>query len=246
MSEDNKRVVLIAAPPSMGKSHSLFKFANDPSVAYLNTDLKDLPFKVPKGGMKVLNIAHAKTALEAVKDLEANYPEVTTGVLDTVTFLMNRYEAEFVTGDTRPFGAAWQEYAAFYNDFMLAIKTSLKSWIILAHTNTVFKEAEVAYETTVPVRGAVGRIGVEADYNIILTANKKTLEKLEPFMEGNSLLTISAREKRLGFKYVFQTDLTSDTLDLKIRSPMGLWKDEELFIDNNISLVVQRLAEYYQ
>jgi hypothetical protein len=33
---DNPRVIMIAAPPSSGKTHSLYKLASDPGVAYLN------------------------------------------------------------------------------------------------------------------------------------------------------------------------------------------------------------------
>lgn len=245
MTNDNKRVVLIAAPPSMGKTHSLYKMAGDPGVAYLNTDMKDLPFRVPKDGMKILQINESKVAPDAIDDLEQNYSEVHTVILDTITFLMNQYETQHVIGDDRAYGAAWQEYAAFYNSIMHSIKRSSKSYIVLAHTATTYNEAELANETTVPVKGAVGKIGVEADYNIIISARKVSLNNLKPYFENNKLLSVNAKEKRLDFKYVFQTDLTKDTISEKIRSPMGLWSDNELYIDNDISLIVQRLQEYY-
>ena len=247
MSDNNQRVILIAAPPSMGKTHSLFKLADDPGVAYLNTDLKDLPFLIPKkNGMKTLKIKEPQVAIDAINSLEESNPEVHTIILDTITFLMNQYETQNVVGDERAFGAAWQEYASFYHELMHSVKTSEKNFIILAHTSTEYNEGELALETKVPIKGSVGKVGVEADYNIILTAKKITIKNLEPFTEDNNLLTFNAREERLGFKYVFQTDLTADTLDLKIRSPMGLWKEEELFIDNDISLLIQRLSEYYK
>lgn len=245
MSEDNKRVVLIAAPPSMGKTHSLHRMADDPGVAYLNTDMKDLPFRVPKKGMKVLKIDDAKNALDAIDDLAENYPDVHTVILDTITHLMNQYENQYVAGDTRAFGAAWQEYASFYNTIMHKVKSGDKNYLILAHTFTTYNEQELANETSVPIKGAVGKVGVESDYNIIIGARKLTLKALEPFMENNTLLTINPKEERLGFKFVFQTDLTKETLSEKIRSPMGLWSEDELYINNDISLITERLREYY-
>jgi len=243
---DNPRVMLIAAPASTGKTHSLYKMANDPGVAYLNTDMKDLPFKVPSGGMKCLQINDAKIAPQAMADLEENYSDVHTVILDTVTFLMNQYESQYVTGDTRGFGAAWTEYAQFYNTFMHHIKSSKKNYIVLAHTNTEYREDEEAMETKVPIKGSVGKIGAEADYNIVLSARKVTTATLHPYLvPENKLLSLTDREERLGFKYVFQTDLTKETLSEKIRSPMGLWSDEELYINNDINLLTERLQQYY-
>ena len=244
MTDDNPRVVLIAAPPSMGKTHSLYKMADDSGVAYLNTDLKDLPFRVPKSGMKVLKIDDAMIAPDAIQDLEENYPEVHTVILDTVTFLMNQYENQYVlnAADTRK---AWQSYGQFYGSLMHNIKCSTKNFIVLAHTFTEYNESEMANETRVPIKGAVGKVGAEADYNIVLSARKVTVKQLEPYLENNKLLTLSPKEERIGVKYVFQTDLTKETLSEKIRSPMGLWTDDELYINNDISLITQRLSEYY-
>ena len=247
MTDDNKRVVLIAAPPSMGKTHSLHKMADDSGVAYLNTDLKDLPFRVPKKGMRVLQIKEPNVAINAIEDLEESYPEVHTVILDTVTFLMDMYETQFVVGDTRAYGAAWQEYAAFYKNFIYKVKCSEKNYILLAHTFTDFKEEgkEITMETKVPLKGAVGRTGIEADFNIIVSCKKIKISTLEKEKIESDFLNISKREERLGFKYVFQTELTKDTLSEKIRSPMGLWEENELYIDNDISHITQRLADYY-
>jgi hypothetical protein len=244
MTDDNKRVVLIAAPPSMGKTHSLYKMADDPGVAYLNTDLKDLPFRVPKKGMKVLKVEEPQTAIDAIDDLEDGYPEVHTVILDTITFLMDQYENQIVldSSDTRK---AWQGYAQFYKNLMHKIKCSSKNYIILAHTFTEYKEEELTMETRVPIKGSVGKTGIEADFNIVLSCKKVTLKALEKEGVESDFLTISKKEERLGFKYVFQTELTKKTLSEKIRSPMGLWEDGELYIDNDISHITQRLSEYY-
>jgi len=243
---DNKRIVLIAGGPSMGKTHSLHQMANDPGVAYLNTDLKDLPFRIPTDGtgMKHCNVDDAMIAPDAVAKLEADMPEIHTVVVDTITFLMNQYRNQYVLNapDTR---AAWQQYAMYYHNLMHQIKSGTKNYIILAHTTTAYNETELVNETTVPIQGSVGKVGVEADYNIIITPRKITLTALQPYLDGNDLLTVTDREQKLGFKYVFQTGLTAETLGEKIRSPMDLWAENELYINNDIQLITNRLAEYY-
>ena len=62
---------------------------------------------------------------------------------------------------------------------------------------------------------------------------------------SSELLTITPEEESLGYKYVFQTKLTKDTVNERLRGPMGLWSNQETFIDNNMQLVLNRLHEYY-
>ena len=61
----------------------------------------------------------------------------------------------------------------------------------------------------------------------------------------NDLLVITEEEEELGFKHVFQTRLTKDSVGERIRSPMGMFSKEETYIDNNAQLLIQRLNEYY-
>ena len=69
------------------------------------------------------------------------------------------------------------------------------------------------------------------------------LKDLEAY--PNDLLKVTLREESLGFKYVFQTQITKDTVQERMRSPMGLFTDAETFIDNDAALVLKRLNEYY-
>ena len=62
---------------------------------------------------------------------------------------------------------------------------------------------------------------------------------------GSDLLTITPEEEALGFKYVFQTKITKETVNERLRGPLGLFDTKETFIDNNIQLVLNRLKEYY-
>lgn len=58
-------------------------------------------------------------------------------------------------------------------------------------------------------------------------------------------MTITPEEEALGFKYVFQTKLTKDTVNERLRGPLGLLDMKETFIDNNAQNVINRLKEYY-
>jgi hypothetical protein len=59
------------------------------------------------------------------------------------------------------------------------------------------------------------------------------------------LLVITEEEEALGYKHVFQTRLTKETKDERLRGPMGMWSVKETYIDNNMQLVLNRLHEYY-
>lgn len=62
----------------------------------------------------------------------------------------------------------------------------------------------------------------------------------------SDLLTVTPEEEALGFKYVFQTKLTKETVNERLRGPMGLFTTKETFMDNNMQLVLDRLQSYYQ
>lgn len=69
------------------------------------------------------------------------------------------------------------------------------------------------------------------------------IKKLEGF--ENDLLHITDEEMEDGFKYVFCTRVTKETVGEKMRSAMGLWDRKELYIDNCLNQVFDRLKQYY-
>ncbi|MCP3674986.1 MAG: hypothetical protein GY829_11030 [Gammaproteobacteria bacterium] len=210
---------------------------DDKSIVYLNTDLKDLPFKA---SFEQLKISDPMMIHQAIAEIET-FDEIHTVVLDTITFLMDQYETQYVNTATNTM-KAWGDYAQFYKKFMHTIKASNKNYIIFAHTKDVYNESELVMEVKVPVKGSVGHVGVEADFSTIISSKKVALTKLT---ETNKLLTITPKEEELGFKYVFQTFIDKDSVNDKMRSAMGLWADNEKYIDNNINFVTKRLEEYY-
>ena len=72
-----------------------------------------------------------------------------------------------------------------------------------------------------------------------------SLEKLDDSTAKSKLLTVSPEEKALGFKYVFQTRITKDTIHERMRSPMDMWDTKETYIDNNLQNVINKLRDYY-
>jgi len=81
------------------------------------------------------------------------------------------------------------------------------------------------------------------DFSVVVSTKKMKLKDLEKFQ--NDLLHITEDDEDVGFKYVFQTRLTKDTVNERIRSPEGMWARNETYIDNDVALVLQRIREHY-
>ncbi len=234
---ENNHIALIMGPPASGKSASLVNLRDPAGVVYFNTDLKPLPFNSKFQEIKVTDPVDILGALDEIEAMD----NVHTVILDTLTFLMDMYESQYVVGSANTM-KAWGDYAQFYKSFIHKIKSSAKTYIVLAHEKKVMNETEMIVETKVPVKGAVGALGVEADFTTILSTKKILLKKLK---DKNGLLAITPREERVGIKHLFQTYVDKDTVNEKMRSAMALWADDEKFIDNDIQNVIDRLETYY-
>jgi len=234
----NKHIVLIMGQPNSGKSTSLMNMKNQDQMVYLNTDLKALPFA--DKFMKNIEVADAADIIDFIDQIEAG--DCDGAVLDTITFLMSMYERQHVTGAVDGL-RAWGEYGNFYRNFIHAIKSGSKDYAILAHEEVVHNEQTMQLESRVPIKGAVGKIGVEADFTTILSTKQMPLNKLAGI--ENNLLNITDEEKEDGFKYVFCTRVTKDSVGQKMRAAVGLWNRNELYIDNDLEQVFTRLREYY-
>ena len=238
----NKNIVLVMGRPNTGKSASLMNLPDQEKWAYLNADLKELPFK-SKFAVNI-EIADAYDVLDYITEIEAE-PSVEGGVLDTITFLMKMFERQYVAphSGTKKGQSAWGDYANFYGEFVHRIKSGTKNYAIMSHASTELNEGSAQYETSVPVKGAVGRTGVEADFTTILSSKQMPIKKLEGF--ENDLLHITDNEREDGFKFIFETRISKDTVGEKMRSAMGLWDRKELYIDNDLNQVFARLKAYY-
>jgi len=234
----NKNIVLISGKPNSGKSSSL-RNMDVSKMVYLNTDLKAVPFKATFAAQA--EIADAKDVLAYIKQIEEN-DNITGAVLDTLTFLMSMYERQYVS-NAKDGQKAWGSYGIFYKEVIHAIKSGTKDYVILAHEDTLYNEENLTMETKIPVKGAVGKIGVEADFTTIVSAKQVPLKKLQG--HENPLLNITEEEKEDGIKYVFVTRITKDYAGEKMRAPINFWSRDELYIDNDVNHIYDRLKTYY-
>lgn len=225
--------------PSSGKSTSLMNLKNQEAKVYLNTDMKELPFQ--DNFAKNIMVSDPTDILPFIHEIEAQ-ASIDGVILDTMTFLMDMYEQQYVKTATNT-QQAWGNYAGFYKSFIHAIKSGTKNYAIMAHEMDVLNESEMCMESKVPVKGSVGKTGCEADFTTILSAKKVKLKDLEGW--ENDLLNITEDEKEDGFKYVFQTRIDKDSIGGKMRSAIGLWSRKEKYIDNDIEQVFNRLNQYY-
>ena len=236
----DNRVVLVMGKPSTGKTSSLRNLKNPEGVFYLNFDGKGLPFKNKFTVKKIEDVADTLDYLDAVKD----EPKIHTIIIDTLTFMMDQYETQYVVYSSNTM-QGWSNYQQFYKQVLHKCKVSGKNVIVLAHSDTVMNEQEMVLETKVPIKGAIARRGAEADFEIILSSKTIPIKKLE-YLGKTDLLQPEPLDGVQGFKYVFQTMIDKDTVNEKMRSPMGFWKyPEEKFINNDLQLVIDKLNEYF-
>ncbi len=138
----------------------------------------------------------------------------------------------------------WGDFAQYFKTLMQQhVAKSTKNVIFIAHTSDTMNESEMIMETKVPVKGSLKNNGIESYFTIVLASKKVTLKTLKDYK--SDLLTITPEEEALGYKYVFQTKLTKETVNERLRGPLGLWDTKETYIDNNVQLVMNRLHEYY-
>jgi len=72
--------------------------------------------------------------------------------------------------------------------------------------------------------------------------------KVKDILKGvgtpSALLNITPKEEAKGYKHVFLTDSDKSTIGGRIRTPLGMFSDDELYIDNNALHVLKRLSDY--
>ena len=73
---------------------------------------------------------------------------------------------------------------------------------------------------------------------------KMPLKDLKKF--PNDMLDVTEMDEEVGYKHVFQTRTTKQTVGDRIRSPMGLFEQEQLYVDNDIAPVIKRMIQYYE
>ncbi len=240
MSETNDHLVLLCGKSATGKSASLMGLENPEGVLYLNCEAgKKLPFRAKFIQKTVTDPLQINEAF----DWAETQPQIHTIVVDSLTYLLDMYESVYVLNSSNGM-QAWGQFSQYYKTLMQQfVARSTKQIIFTAHTSDTLNESEMLMETKVPVKGSLKNNGIESYFTVVIASKKVALKNLKDY--GSAMLTITPEEEALGFKYVFQTKITKETVNERLRGPLGLFETKETFIDNNIQLVLSRLKEYY-
>lgn len=238
----NDHCLMIVGKSTTGKSASLAHFNKPEGVMYLNCEAgKRLPFRQAFGCHLV--ISDPLQIFEAFQEAE-NMPEIHTIVIDSLTYLLDMYESMYVLESTNTM-QAWGDFAQYFKKVMQQhVATSTKTVIFTAHTKDTINESEMVLETKVPVKGSLKNNGIESYFTVVIATKRVKLKALEGY--ESPYLTITDEEKDLGFKYVYQTRPTKETVNESLRGPVGMFSVKETFIDNNAQFVIDRLNEYYK
>lgn len=236
----NDQLVLVCGYSGMGKSASLRNIRNQEKWLYLNTEAgKRLPFK---NKFQVFKITDPMEVMEAF-DYGTDNPDVEGVICDSLNFLMDMYESQYVLTSSNTM-KAWGDYNQFLKELMQQkVAKFNKPTIFTAHVKDDLDEASMQIKTSVPVKGALKGAGIEAFFSTVVSAKRVPLKELA---KVNSLLDITEDEQDVGFKHVFQTRINKNSLGERIRAPMGMFSRDETFIDNDVQKLLDRLVEFYK
>lgn len=238
--------VLFCGESGHGKSASLMGLADREDVLYLNCEAgKPLPFK---NKFTNITITDPEDMIDYVEELAEKGDESPFRIViaDTISFMMDMYERVHVTNSANT-QTAWGNYGQFFPRLMDATaKAENVFFIFLGHLDSYLDEDEGMMKYRVPVKGALKTKGLEAYFTTVLYVKRMRVKDiLKGIDEPSELLNITKKEEAKGFKHVFLTDSDKTTIGGRIRSPLGMWTDDELYIDNDALAVLKRLQEYY-
>lgn len=241
----NQQLVLISGDSATGKSASLMNIPNQERWIYANCEAgKRLPFR---NKFKEFVITDPYQVFEIFQELEPGgqlHNDYDGVIVDSTSFLMELFESTYVltAADTQK---AWGEYAQFFKKLMqYHVAGCSKSVIMLSHVKSEYDEKSLSYKTQAMIKGALGKgVGVESFFSTVVSTKKIDLKVLEN--QDPALLTITPQDEALGYKHVFQVQLTKDTVGERIRSPMGMFTANQTYMDNDALQLLKHLAEYY-
>ncbi len=237
----NDNLIMICGEPAEGKSASLRSLENPEGVLYCNCESnKKLPFPAKFQQASVTD----PYQIYGMFDQAETMPTSHTIAIDSQTFLMDMFESVHVipAADTMQ---AWGKYQQYFKNLMqYYVAKSSKNVIFTAHIQSIYNEQTMSMEKRIPVKGALAKNGIEAFFSCIVTAKKITLDALTKY--SNPMLTITEDDELVGYKHVFQTRPTKETVGERgMRAPMGMWSIPETFIDNDCQMLLNRLKEFY-
>jgi hypothetical protein len=237
----NDQLALIVGFSATGKSASLRNIRDQESWMYFGTESgKRLPFKNKFQNFRITDPHQVHEGFDfAVSD-----PSIKGIIVDSVTFLMDQYESQYVLPSSNTM-ASWGAFAQFFKVMMQnKVTTFARPTIFTAHVLDVLDEKAMEIKTSVPIKGSLKNNGLESYFSTVVAAKKIAIKELEKY--GSKLLTITDEEKELGYKHIFQTRPTKSTVGERIRSPMGMFDKSETYIDNDAQLLLDHLDSFYK
>lgn len=239
-----KNLLLIAGHAMSGKTASLHGLHEPEKTLYLNCENgKEISFNA-KFAEAVITDPMMVHQIFQDPDYLKPFNKV---VIDSLSFLMEMYALNYVsTAIPKEIQRAWGRYKDYFKFLMNYIAARDCDVIFTTHLmdrETSDQAAPIQQQAS--IQGSLKNTGIEAYFTCIVHAKKVKVERLEQY-PANDLLHITEAEKRKGVKHVFQVQETKETMHELIRSPMGLWQDNEIFIDNNAQAVLTRIQQYYQ
>ena len=242
-NQEGSNYLLIAGESGSGKSVALMNLENSEGVLYLNCEGgKPLPYRCKFKQITITDPKHIPLAFTKLNDPEDSF-NYHTVIIDTVSFMMNMYESKHVVNATNT-QKAWQDYGQFFANLINeSVAPSNVKVIFLAHTVTEAVDDTGESKTYVPVKGALKKASVEAFFTTVVATKKVPLKELRKF--PSRLLNITDLDEAIGYKHVFQLRTTKNSTGDRIRTPMGLFKPEELYMDNDVQMLIDELNNYY-
>lgn len=240
MTDVNNQLVLICGYSATGKSASLRNIRDQQDWVYINSEAgKRLPFK---NDFMTLRLDDPETVMAAF-DEATNTPSIKGIIVDSLTFLMDMYESQYVLPAANTM-KGWSNYNQFFKRLLQEKVVKFgRPVIFTAHVMDTLDEKTMEMRTAVPIKGALKGQGAEAYFSTIVAAKKVPIKDLEEY--NSDLLHITEEEKELGFKYVFQTRITAKSTGERIRSPMGLFSRNETYMDNDAQILLDHLNKFY-
>lgn len=236
-----EHLVLVCGESGTGKTASLRNIKNPEGVMYLNCESGKKPcFSAKFKQFVITDPLQVYQAFEKVETMD----DIHTIVVDSLTYLMDMYESVYVI-DAQNTMEMWMRYNQFFKNLMQQyVSKSTKDVIFTAHTLAQLNEEEMVMTRKVPVKGALKNVGIESFFSTVVATKTMAVTKLKDY--ASDLLNITDEERLIGMKYVYQTRLTKETVNERIRSSIGIWPQQETYIDNDAQVLLDKLHEYYK
>lgn len=237
----NDQLIAVVGYSATGKSASLRNIPNQDRWVYLNCESgKRLPFKNKFNRVTVTDPLEVISYFQEAID---NRDDIDGIIVDSLTFLMEMYESQYVLKSANTM-KAWGDYQQYFKTLLQDLVPKFgKPVIFIAHVKDETDEKTLDTKTFIPIKGALKGVGIEAYFSCIVSCKRLPLKELKDYT--NDLLPITPDDEIQGYKHVFQTQLTKKTVGERIRGPMGLFTRAQTYIDNDCQLVLNKLHEFY-